>query len=73
MPVSFEFISLTRGGITLSGFVSGADLNRIESGQECLVVMHDVTRDGAPLGRLVGLFRGGELTTQVPVWGAVRA
>ncbi|MEW6423056.1 MAG: hypothetical protein AB1511_15270 [Deinococcota bacterium] len=73
MPVSFEFISLTRGGFTFSGFVSGADLTRIESGRECLVLMHDVTCNGEPLGRLVGLFSGGELTTQVPVWGQVSA
>lgn len=68
MSASPEFISLTTGGVLVSGFVSRDDLGRIESGRDCVVVIHDAASDGAPLGRLVGSFSGGELAAHAPVW-----
>ncbi|MBB5233482.1 hypothetical protein [Deinococcus budaensis] len=68
MPAPSEFISLTTGGVSLSGFVSAGDLRRIDSGHACVVVIHEAEGDGWPLGRLVGSFSGGELTLHAPVW-----
>jgi hypothetical protein len=68
VPTTSEFISLTLGGVALSGFVSRDDLARIDSGRDCLVVVHDVAAGEQPLGRLVGLFSGGELASHAPVW-----
>jgi len=68
MSAFSEFISLTTGGVLVSGFVSREDLGRIGSGRACVVVIHDAAGDGEPLGRLVGSFSGGELAAHAPVW-----
>ncbi len=60
-----EFLSLSAGDMTLSGFVTPADLARIHSGQRCQVVIYQAVGNEVELGPLAAVFVNGELSSEV--------
>ncbi|MFC4455275.1 hypothetical protein [Deinococcus sonorensis] len=62
MELPSEFISITTGGFTISGFITLKDLTLINSGQECVIMIHDAIGNDVELGKLTAIFWNGELS-----------
>ncbi|WP_168174670.1 MULTISPECIES: hypothetical protein [unclassified Deinococcus] len=64
MEAATEFLSITAGGVTISGFVTPTELAQIQAGGECQVRIQGAKSGDIDLGVLAAIFENGELSTK---------